>query len=421
VFNIETEYKIFNEIVAPGVVSEVRSLSKLADKIKKSFDTIDAKGKYASQKMNFGGSQAFGARSNDYYPTPQEVTPAEALLRVKRMEMFSLGFEGLSLELAKNQGSPIDPVAFEQQEMVKGLADDMSRQLISDGSGKMADCNGAGSGTATLVIDSAYWKAVLASLFFRPKKVIDIYTPGGSQKVDSIAIASVDSEIQLTLASAQTWADNDAVYSEDAYSATEAVGKGEVMGILGIVRDTDPPLPNASAGLQGLPVASYGDWAAKVWANGGVARPFDEDLMVKALLYHERFGTKITVMLITQGIFRLWKQHLEQFKNFGGGSKVMWGGWDALPFYYAGKEIPMVADLFVPDGHIVALSEDEFTMHLTNKNWITWESGYGAGGRILQKLAGRNAYVAEGHVFGNMGVRSRAGSGFIIKDIEEPD
>ena len=218
-----------------------------------------------------------------------------------------------------------------------------------------------------------------------------------------------------------TWADDDAVYSEDAYSATEAVGKGEIMGILGIVRDTDPPLPNASAGLQGLPVATYGDWKAKVWANGGVARPFDEDLAVKALLYHERYGTKITVMLITQGIFRLWKQHLEQFKIFGGGSKVMWGGWDALPFYYAGKEIPMVADLFVPDGQIIALAEDEFTLHLTNKNWITWESGYGAEGRILQKVASRNAYVAEGHIFGNMGVRSRAGSGFRITDIEEPE
>lgn len=420
-FDIATEYKIFNEIVSPGVVSEVRAISKLADKIKKSFDTIDAKGKYASQKMNFGGSQAYGSKSNDYYPTPQEITPAEALLRVKRMEMFSLGFEGLSLELAKNQGSPIDPVAFEQQEMFKGLGDDMSRQLMSDGSGKMADCNGLGSGTATLVIDSAYWKASLGSLFFKPKRVIDIYTPGSSQKVNSIAISTVDSETQLTLASTQTWADNDAVYSEDAYSATEAVGKGEIMGILGIVRDTDPPLPNASAGLQGLTVASYPDWKAKVWANGGVARPLDEDLMVKALLYHERFGTKISAMLITQGIFRLWKQHLEQFKMFGGGSKVMWGGWDALPFYYAGKEIPMVSDLFVPDGNIIGLAEKEFTLHLTNKQWITWESGYGAEGRILQKVASRNAYVAEGHIFGNMGVRSRAGSGFCISDIEEPD
>jgi len=418
-FNVETEYKIFNEIVSPGVVSEVRSISKLADRVKKAFDTIDAKGKYASQKMNFGGSQAYGARSNDYYPTPQEVTPAEALLRVKRMEMFSLGFEGLSLELAKSQGSPIDPVAFEQQEMIKGLGDDMSRQLMGDGSGKIVDCNGAGSSTATLIVDSPYYTKP-APLFFKPKRVIDIYTPGGSQKVNSIAVSSIDSDVQLTLASPQTWADNDAVYSEDAYIAAEAVGKGEIMGILGIVRDTDPPAPNASAGLQGLLLSAYPGWAAKVWANGGTARPFDEDLLVKALLYHERYGTKITAMLITQGIFRLWKQHLESFKVLGPGKNTMWGGWDALPFYYAGKEIPMVADLFIPDGQIIALAESEFTFHLTNKNWITWESGYGGDGRILQKVAGRNAYVAEGHIFGNLGVRSRAGSGFRIVDIEEP-
>ena len=126
-------------------------------------------------------------------------------------------------------------------------------------------------------------------------------------------------------------------------------------------------------------------------------------------------------MLITQGIFRLWKQHLDAFKVISTGKPMLWGGWDALPFYYSGKEIPMVADLYVPDGRIIALAEDEFTIHLTNKNWITWESGYGADGRILQKIASRNAYVAEGHIFGNMGVRSRAGSGFQITDIEEPD
>jgi len=422
-FDIETEYKIFNEIVSPGVVSEVRSISKLADRIKKVFDTIDAKGKYASQKMNFGGSQAYGARSNDYYPTPQEVTPAEALLRVKRMEMFSLGFEGLSLELARSQGSPIDPVAFEQQEMIKGLGDDMSRQLMGDGSGKIVDCKGQGSSTATLVVDSAYYKKP-APLFFKPKRVIDILTPGGNgtKKVTSGVIKTIDSDTQLTLVTgSQNWADDDAVYSEGAFIAAEAVGKGEIMGILGIVRDTDPPYPNLTAGLQGLTLAAYPDWAAKVWANSGTARPFDEDLLVKALLYHERYGTKITVMLITQGIFRLWKQHLEAFKVLGPGKGTMWGGWDALPFYYAGKEIPMVADLFGPDGQIVALAESEFTLHLTNKSWITWESGYGGDGRILQKVAGRNAYVAEGHIFGNLGVRSRAGSGFRITDIEEPD
>ena len=418
-FDIETECKIFNEIVSPGVVSEVRSISKLADRIKKVFDTIDAKGKYASQKMNFGGSQAYGARSNDYYPTPQEVTPAEALLRVKRMEMFSLGFEGLSLELAKSQGSPIDPVAFEQQEMIKGLGDDMSRQLMGDGSGRIADCN-ATSNSATLVVDSAYYKKP-APLFFKPKRVIEIYTPGGSQKGVARHIDSVDSDTQVTLSGAIDYVADDAVYSEGAYAAAEAVGKGEIMGILGIVRDTNPPAPNYSSGLQAITLVAHPEWAAKVWANGGTARPFDEDLLVKALLYHERYGTKITVFLITQGIFRLWKQHLEAFKVLGPGKGTMWGGWDALPFYYAGKEIPMVADLFSPDGQIVALAESEFTLHLTNKSWITWESGYGGDGRILQKVAGRNAYVAEGHIFGNLGVRSRAGSGFRITDIEEPD
>jgi len=412
-FSIEVEDKIYNEMISKGVVSEVRGLSKLADKIKKDFDKIDAHGKYITQKMNFGGSQAFGAKSNSSYPTGQQVTPGEALLRVKRFEMFTMHFDGLSLELAEKGGSPIDPEDFEQQELFKGMGDDMSRQLMLDGSGVICQANGAGSGTTALVVDSLYFSKP-ASLFFNPGRVIDAYL-AAAQEINSIAIAAIASDVQLTLASNQTWSDDSNIYGEDVYTGTEAVGKGEIMGLLGIVRDTDPPAPNA-AGLQGLPVASYPLWKSKVWGNGGVARPFDEDLMIKALQYAEKRG-KITVLLITEGIFRLWKQHLDAYKVLGSEPKAMWGGWVALPFYYDGRIIPMVQDLYVPDGNIMGLAEDEFTLHLTNPAWVTWEK---VGGSRLQKVANKNEYVSEGHIFGNLGVRSRAPH-FRITDIEEPE
>jgi hypothetical protein len=413
-FSIEVEDKIYNEMISKGVVSEVRSLSKLADKIKKDFDKIDAHGKYITQKMNFGGSQAFGAKSNSTYPTGQQVSPGEALLRVKRFEMFTMHFDGLSLELAEKGGSPIDPEDFEQQELFKGMGDDMSRQLMLDGSGVICQANGAGSGTTALVVNSPYFSKP-ASLFFNPGRVIDAYL-AAAQEINSIAIAAIASDVQLTLASNQTWSDDSNIYGEDVYTGTEAVGKGEIMGLLGIVRDTDPPAPNAAAGLQGLPVASYPLWKAKVWDNKGVARPFDEDLMIKALQYAEKRG-KITVLLITEGIFRLWKQHLEAYKVLGSEPKSMWGGWVALPFYYDGRIIPMVQDLYVPDGTIMGLAEDEFTLHLTNPAWVTWEK---VGGSRLQKVANKNEYVSEGHIFGNLGVRSRAPH-FRITDIEEPE
>ena len=412
-FTIDDQVKIYNEMISPGVVSEVRSLSKVVDRVKKDYTKIDAKGKYASQKMNFGGSQAFGARSTRVYPTAQEITAGEALLRVKRFQMFSLGFDGLSLELAEKGGSPIDPEDFEQQELFKGMADDMSRQLMGDGSGVICVANGLGSTTKTLTVDHPLY-AKPASLFFNSKRVIDGYL-AAAQEINSDPVDVVTSDVVLTLLNNASWTDDANIYGEDTYTAAEAVGKGEIMGLCGIVRETDPPAPNSSAGLQGLLVSGYPLWKAKLWSNSDVVRPFEEDILIKALQYAEKRG-KITVLLITEGIFRVWKQYLDNYKVLGPEPKSMWGGWTALPFYYDGRIIPMVQDLYVPDGEIMGLAEDEFTLHLTNKAWITWEK---VGGAILQKVANENAFVSEGHIFGNLGVRSRAPH-FRIQDIEEP-
>lgn len=412
-FDIADQLKIYNEMLAPGIISLVKSKSKLADRFKKAFDTIDAHGKYARQRMTMAGSAAFGAKSSKDYPTGQESTPAEALIRVKRMEMFSMAFEGLTMELAERGGLPVDPQEYEQEELFKGMADDLARQLISDGSGIIATANGLGSTTKTLTLDHTLY-AKPASMFFIPGRVLDGYLTA-SQEINSDAIDTVDSDTQLTLKTNASWTDNCSIYSEDAYSATEAVGYGEAMGLAGIIRETDPPAPNASAGLQGLTVALNALWKAKLYGNSGTDRPFDENLLITALQESEKRG-KVTVLLITEAIFRVWKQYLDQYRGGGSGSpQAMWGGWVGLPFYYDGRVIPMVQDFFVPDGEIMGIAEDEFTWHLTNKNWITWEK---VGGNILQKVAGKNAYVSEGHIFGNLGVRNRRPH-FRIQDIDE--
>ena len=412
-WTIADQLVIYNEILAPGVMSLIQSQSKLLDRFKKSWDTIDHHGKYARQRIAMSGSQAFGAKSNATYPTGQESSSTEALIRVKRWEMLSMAFDGLSLELAEKGGAPVDPQDFEQEELFKGLADDMSRQLMGDGSGIIAFSTGGGT-TATLPIDHPLY-ASPGTLFFNVGRVLDSHAiTTHTQEINSTAVLTVDSGSQLTLAASQTFTDNTEIHSEDSYAATEAVGTGEIMGVTGIVRETDPPYPNASAGLQGILVSSYPLWKAKLYANGGTDRAFDQNLITKALQERERYG-KITVLLCTEAITRIWNKYLETYKTMGATPKAMWGGWVAAPFYYNGREIPLVSDLYVPDGEIMGLADDEFTIHLVNKSWITWEK---VGGEILQKVAGQNSYVSEGHIFGNLGVRNRRPH-FRIQDIDE--
>lgn len=406
-WDIATQDKLFNEFISKGVIAEIKARSKLWDRIKKTTDKVDVPGKLAKQKLLMEASQSARAASNSSYPTPAESTPGETIVYLRRAMMFSLKFDGFALESAEKGGTPVGAIDFEKKGIFITISDDLSRQMMLDGSGHVCQANGAGSGTATLVVDSPYFAK--ATKFLKKNRIIDAYD-GATQKIDSIKISSIDSDTQVTLASVQTWTEDSWILNEDTYAASDAGGIGEITGLDAIIRATDPPI----AALQGLAVASYPEWKAHVFANGGVARPLAEDLIIEALDEGMDYGT-ITAMLYTLKLRRVWYKLLSNYKEFHN-QKVMWGGWAALPFFYDGKEIPLVPDRFVPDGRIYGIDEDNLKIYLTKSTEVTWEKG--DSGAILQKVAGKNEFVAEGHVFGNMGTGLRK-SFFVIKDIDE--
>jgi hypothetical protein len=413
-WDIQTQLKLFNDYISPSVIVQFAAESKGWNEFHKS-DRLTMGGKAGKQKVMVEGSQAYGASNTSDYPTPQESTPEETLVYLKRAMMFSMKWDGFSMESALKNGTPMDPESFEKEGLFVGVFDDLSRQIFSDGSGRLAQANGAGAGTATLVVDHPRYAKATKFLF--KNRVIDIYTDAGVKEVDGIKIASVDSDTQVTLASSQSWTDNSWVYPKNVFvgSGGEEPGKGEMMGLLGFCSDANPPL-GSSGGLQGLDVASYPIWKAKVYDNGGTLRAFSEDLIIIA---HDRPETKVSVIFVTHGIRRKYIAYLRQFREYN--TKVMWGGFSGIPFYYNGKEIPMVPDHYVPDNTMLGVDDDQITIFVTAKGSkggeeITWEKG-DAGG-ILQKVANKNEYVAEGHIFANLGIKKR-NNFYRIDDVEE--
>jgi len=418
-FNISDQAELFNEFLAKGVVAEWKGISKLFDMCKKSWKNFNVEGKFWKQRISLSGSQSFGARSDAGYPESQQGRVDKTIVYAKRAEMFSLGFDGMALEAARGQGAVIKPVEFEKEEQYKEIADDISRQLVGDGSGKIAQCKGASGGTPnTLVIDSPYFTH--PSMFFKPGRVIDIYQADLTTKeVEGAKIASIDYDTDtLTLVAADpahSWTDDSWVLSTKAVTATEGGGLGEMMGLLGIISKTNPPIPNASLGLQQLLVAGYPEWKAQVFDGGGVARDLVEDLFIQPLQRTERFG-QVSVILVSPGVYRAWFSILSAYKGIVN-DKKLWGGWTGLPFFYNGREIPVVMEEFVPNGCALFLSEKNLELHVLTPGMITWEQG--ASG-ILQKVANYNQYKAEGHFFGNLGTSLRPAFA-LLKDIKEPD
>lgn len=413
-FDAETQSDLFNEFISPGVIAEIRAGSKLFDQIRKDWKQINVYGEYATQRLMMAASQSTGARSNSAYPEAKESTPGKTSVFVKRAQMFSLHFDGMTLEAAERGGMPINPIEFEKKGIFISISDDMSRQLMGDGSGRIAQCNGAGVATATLLVDSPLFAN--ASRALKAGRLIDIYTDAvpGVHQVDSIEILTRDTNGQITLVSPASWDNNSWVFGEDTHTETEGLGLGEMMGLMGIIDDGDPPKPNAG-GLQGLPVGTYPQWVAYVDDNGGVPRPLVEDLWIQALDESEDFAV-CNVILVSRGVRRSWFSILSSYKTLPN-QKVMWGGWAGLPFIYDGREIAIVPDKFVPDGTALGISQENLVIHVLNPNIVTWEKG--DSDKILQKVAGKNEFVAEGHIFGNMGTGLRPAF-FRVDDIQEP-
>ena len=190
-----------------------------------------------------------------------------------------------------------------------------------------------------------------------------------------------------------------------------------MMGLMGIISDADPPQPNSTNGLQGLTVAANPQWKAHVETNGGVETDLSEDMFIKMLNKVSTYADT-DVILVSEGVYRSYYALLRDFVPLPN-QKALWGGWNGLAVIYNGKQIPVVSDQFVPDGHALFISQKDLIIHVMTPGIITWDQGFGSGGGYLQKVANYNRYKAEGHIFANMGTHRRNAFG-LIKNIKEP-
>jgi len=417
--NITDQVKLFNEFISKGVINQIRSRSKIFSQVKKDWSKIDVSGLYAKQKLMLAGSQSTGAASTPDYPEAQQSKPGETIVYIKRAQMFSMGFDGFSLEAAARGGAEMPPLDFEKKGLFITMADDLSRQLMYDGSARLAQCNGAGGG-ATKIITVDHPHFAKATKFLKAERNIDIYTdadPGvleGEEKIDTI-----DSDTQITILANESWSNDSWICNKNVYVDDEAAGKGEMMGLLGIVSALDPPRPNDSLGLQGLTVAANPAWKAHVFDNplgAGTLRDIEEDLFIQVLDEVEDFA-EVDVILVSPGVYRSYFALLQSYKTTPN-QKKLWGGFSGLVFIYNGREIPVVSDKYIPDGHAFFLSMNDLILHVMTPNMISWEQGVSGAG-ILKQVTGKHQYVAEGHMYMNLATGLRPGFG-LLRDIKEP-
>ena len=144
----------------------------------------------------------------------------------------TIRLSGLSLEtLQGNEDSFSDNLTTQMDEGIKDATKELNAQCFRDGSGKLADVNGAVIASTSLIFDGG------VPTHFREGMFIDTFDAGGVKQIDSIEITAVDVENStVTLASAQSTDDDATVYREDTNDNAPTDGK-EMAGFPRITDD----------------------------------------------------------------------------------------------------------------------------------------------------------------------------------------
>lgn len=218
------------------------------------------------------GNEAGGAiNETQGFQDPGNYNPQNPVV-LPKTNVIPATITGNAIELSK---SNVQAFAATQDQIMtdamKRLLSGINRQGLGKGTGQLTLANGAGSATASLVVDNA--------LPFRRGMRIDLWTGlpvalggSGTKEVSGATITAVAySTNTLTLDTTYTWSDNDIVVLYTVLDNPPAGGK-EITGLQAICDTT-----TYSTTFEGLAVSTNPEWQGNVIAAGTV--PVSQDLL----------------------------------------------------------------------------------------------------------------------------------------------
>jgi len=303
--------------------------------------------------------------------TPGNQTPLKSTVDPKIFTHI-IQLSGLSMEVAKtNEDAFADNVTFQTESGLEDATKELNAQCYRDGSGKLAQVNGAVSGSATVTFDNG------VPTHFRVGTFVDIINAGSVKQVDSIEIVGVDIGAKtITLASTQTCDDNSWIYREDVADSAPTEGK-ELAGF--------PLLTDDGTKLtvfQGISRSTYNQWDG-ISINALGANVSDDLLQRAAARVKVESGRQVKRLCMNPaGQFRKYLSVLTPAKEFSDGKKMDSGfeavpTWNGLPIHLdtdcSFTEVYMYDPAFVERSDVYDLKLDDST-----GNVVKWHSGYDA-------------------------------------------
>lgn len=205
---------------------------------------------------------------NQPFFEPDSVIPVQPRIKSKTVQ-WNFSITGKAIRL-----SATDKVAFgrlldeQQKDNMKRMMMDLNRQANGTGTGQISLANGAGVNTTQLVVDDV--------LPFRIGMRIDLWTAiNGVKEVIGVRINAINIDTStLTLASPQSWSDNDIIVKE---MILDGVAPGNFKELNGTQAIADTNV--FSTIFEGIDVTQFPVWTGNVIDGGG--GPASQDLLLK--------------------------------------------------------------------------------------------------------------------------------------------
>ena len=378
-----------NQYLGP-IREQLNSSNVLYGRLEKNTDSVV--GKNFTIPLHYGRNEGIGARGEGAALPGAGNQAYKDCIVPMRYQYGRIQLTGPTIKAARsNEGAFIRAVDSEMRGLERDMKSSMNRQVFGDGTGLLATVAASGSSSSTVVVDST------AKL--RVGMPIDIIV-----KTTGAATAGVAGTSVASITDATTFTITDTLAGSPAatYGVYIAGSRNnEMMGLSGIVSDTST--------LQGLDVATYPWWKAKVLANSGSNRAISDTILQTALDTLEANSSgKATALYTSYGVRRAYQALLTATKQLVNTQELK-GGYKALTY----NDLPIIADKDAPANKIFVVDEDELQIfRLGDLDWMQDD------GAILSRVSGYDAYEAVLYVYQELGCMMR-NAHVLIGDITE--
>lgn len=357
----------------------------------------DVSGRQIVTPVMYELNQGLGSRAEDVALPAAGYERTQLSKTTIKYNYGALRITGPALEAMKNdRGSFTRAMPWETRMLTKSMGKEWNGQLYRYGTGKLTQANGAGTSSTSLTVDNAQYLKV--------GMLIDLWD-GSTKDVDGIEITAI-SGTTITLASAQTWADNAAVTRKGV--ASSATAGTDMMGLLGIVDDGTfvSTLQNiARSGNPHWQAANIQDSVGS-WTTNDVIQDALDDI-------DDQGGEEPDVIITTRQVRTSIARQLLSMRRFTKPFRLE-GGFRAIDY----EGIPVVADSECPKDHsldgagghaMFILNLDTFWIaELMDWSWLHDQNGgvlrvTGADGAVkdayVANLKGYHNFVSNGPLY----------------------